>query len=80
MTVARDPGEGPTEGELNPVGPFARAGLELIDLDASDAEIAVIEAVDGLYRPLIEGLLQAELDAIDPEPGTDLSSAPAPPG
>ena len=37
----------------------------------------MIEAVDGLYRPVIESLLEAELDGVDPEPGTDLSRPPA---
>jgi hypothetical protein len=48
----------------------------LVGLEASDAEMAVIEAVDGLYRPLIDGLLEAELDGIDPEPGADMSRPP----
>ena len=40
-------------------------------------EIAVIEAADRLYRPVIESLLEAELDGVDPEPGADMSRAPA---
>jgi hypothetical protein len=76
MTVSRGSGEAPKEDESNLVGRFARTGLELIHLDASEAEIAVIEGVDGLYRPLIEGLIEAELDGIDPEPGPDMSGPP----
>jgi hypothetical protein len=76
MTAARGPGEGRNGGESDAVERFARTGLELLDLEASEAEIAVIEAVDGLYRPLIDGLLEAELDGIDPEPGTDMSGPP----
>ena len=37
----------------------------------------MIEAVDGLYRPVIERLLEDELDGIEPEPGTDMSRPPA---
>jgi hypothetical protein len=77
MAAARGPGEGPNDVESSPAARFARIGLELLDLDAADAEIAVIEAVDSLYRPLIDALLEAELDPIPPEPGPDLSRPPA---
>ncbi|MGH2926284.1 MAG: hypothetical protein ACRDK1_09985 [Solirubrobacterales bacterium] len=56
--------------------PFVSAGLELLGLPADEAELAVIEAVDGLYRPLVDALIAAELDGIEPEPGEDLSRAP----
>lgn len=56
---------------------FVRAGLDLLELEADETEIAVIEAADRLYRPVIEGLLEAELDGVDPEPGADMSRAPA---
>ena len=52
------------------------AGLGLLDLGAGEAELAVIEAVDGLYRPLIQALLVTELDGVEPEPGADMSRAP----
>jgi hypothetical protein len=61
----------------SPTAQFARIGLELIDLGAGEAEIAVIEAVDGLYRPLIEALLADGLDGIEPEPAADLSTPPS---
>ncbi len=57
-------------------GPFASAGLELLGLPADEDELAVIEAVDGIYRPLVEALIEAELDAVEPEPPGDLSRAP----
>jgi hypothetical protein len=41
--------------------------------------MAVIEAVDGLYRPLVDALIEAELDGIEPEPGTDMSRGPRAP-
>jgi hypothetical protein len=55
---------------------FVRAGLELLELDADETEIAVIEAADRLYRPVIESLLQAELDGVEREPRGDMSRAP----
>jgi hypothetical protein len=76
MTAARGPAEGPNEAGSSPAARFARIGLELIDLPAGDDELAVIEAVDGLYRPLIDALLEAELDGIPPEPGPDMSAPP----
>ncbi len=77
MTAARDENAGTGSGETGTVGRFVHAGLELLDLEASEAEIAVIEAADGLYRPVIDRLLDAELDGVDPEPGTDMSRPPA---
>jgi hypothetical protein len=77
MTAARDPNGGADAGEASAVQRFVGAGLELLDLEADEAEIAVIEAADGLYRPVIERLLEAELDGIEPEPGTDMSRPPA---
>ena len=70
MTAAREDSGGAAER-------FVRAGLELIDLEADEAEIAVIEAADRLYRPVVESLLEAELDGVDPEPGADMSRPPA---
>jgi hypothetical protein len=77
MAAARDEGSGPNGGDAGAAPRFVRAGLELLDLDADDAEIAVIEAADGLYRPLITRLVEAELDGVDPEPDTDMSRPPA---
>jgi hypothetical protein len=77
MTADRVESGEPEPGEAGAVQRFARTGLELLDLEASEAEIAVIEAADGLYRPVIDRLLEAELDGIDPEPGTDMSQPPA---
>jgi hypothetical protein len=77
MTAARDPNGGADAAEAGAIQRFVGAGLELLDLEADQAEIAVIEAADGLYRPVIERLLEAELDGIEPEPGTDMSRPPA---
>ncbi len=56
--------------------PFVSAGLELLGVSADEAELAVIEAVDGIYRPLVDALIEADLDGIEPEPGEDLSRGP----
>lgn len=77
MTAAREESAGRDAAETGTVGRFVHAGLDLLDLDAGEQELAVIEAVDGLYRPVIESLLEAELEGVDPEPGTDLSRPPA---
>ena len=77
MTAAREGSGGEDAGGNGAAQRFVRAGLELLDLEADEAEIAVIEAADGLYRPVIESLLEAELDGIDPEPGADMSRPPA---
>ena len=77
MTAAPEQGGGANAGDADAVERFARAGLELLDLEADEAEIAVIEAADRLYRPVIEQLLQAEFDGVDPEPGADMSRPPA---
>ena len=69
-SLGSNPGGGTTER-------FVRAGLELLGLEADETELAVIEAADRLYRPVIESLLEAELDEVDPEPGADMSRAPA---
>jgi hypothetical protein len=55
---------------------FVSAGLELIELETGDVELAVIEAVDAHYRPLVDALIHAELDGVEPEPATDFARAP----
>ena len=76
MTVSRHPSDGGDGGDAGTVERVVRGGLELLDLKATEAEMAVIEAVDGLYRPLLDGLIEAELDGIEPEPGVDMSRGP----
>jgi hypothetical protein len=63
-------------GDADATRRFVGAGLELLGLDASEPEHAVIEAVDAAYRGPIEALLEAELDGVEPEPGADMSRAP----
>jgi len=75
MTAASEPSE-PASGNDSPTRRYARAGLELVGLQADEAEMAVIEGADTLYRPLIVALMEAELDEIEPEPGADMSGPP----
>ena len=79
MTASRHPGDGGNGGDAGTVERFVRSGFELLDLEATEAEMAVIEAVEGLYRPLVDGLIEAELDGIEPEPGVDMSRGPRAP-
>jgi hypothetical protein len=55
---------------------FVTSGLELLELETGEDELAVIEAVDVLYGDLLQRLLEAELDEVEPEPGGDLTRAP----
>jgi hypothetical protein len=55
---------------------FVRAGLEVAGIEASEDEIVVMVGAHGLYSPLIEALLTAELGGIEPEPGIDVSGPP----
>ena len=80
MTASRHPSDSDDGGDAGTVERFVRGGLALLDLEATEAEMAVIEAADGLYRPLLDRLIQAELDGIDPEPGADMSHGPRAPG
>jgi hypothetical protein len=76
MTTATPEGDPPVEDRAGAVAAFLAAGLDLLGLQAAEDEIAVIQAADGLYRPLIQKLLEAELDEVDPEPGVDVSGPP----
>lgn len=57
---------------------FARAGLARLGIEADDTELAVMEAVDSLYRGRVEALLEANLDDVDPEPEIDVAESPRP--
>jgi hypothetical protein len=76
MAAARHPSDGSDGGEVGRVEGFVRSGLELLDLEASEAEMAVIEAVDGLYRPAVDALIEADLTGGEPEPHADMSRGP----
>jgi hypothetical protein len=55
---------------------WARAGLELIGIEATDADLAVMAAIDQIYRPDMEALMEADLTKVEPERNLDLSRAP----
>jgi len=55
---------------------FAGGGFELLGVEADPAELGVMAAVDSIYRPNIDALLDADLDGVDPEPDIDLSRPP----
>ena len=76
MAAARHPTDGANGSEADALERFVRDGLALLGLDVGDDEIAVMTAVDGVYRPLIDRLIEAELDGIEPEPGVDMARAP----
>jgi hypothetical protein len=62
--------------ESDAIHRFLGGGLEVAGIEASDDEVAVMAGAHGLYSPLIEALLTAELDGIEPEPGIDVSGSP----
>jgi hypothetical protein len=62
----------------DPFERFAVSGLEMLGIEADEAELAVIGVADGIYRRHIEALLAANLDGVEPEPRIDLGSAPRP--
>jgi hypothetical protein len=55
---------------------WARGGLEMIGIDASDADLAVMAALDSIFRPDMEALMEADLTEVEPERDVDLSRAP----
>jgi hypothetical protein len=66
----------PDSGDASGRRQFVIAGLEVLELDAGEAELAVIGAVDALYGGPLQRLMETELDGVEPEPGGDLSRAP----
>ncbi len=66
----------PEDGGQGDTSQFVGAGLHLIGVETGDEEMAVIEAVDAIYRPLVDALIEAQLDGVEPEPAGDLSRAP----
>jgi hypothetical protein len=69
----------PEESRAGSSAGFVGAGLKLLELEADETELAVIEAVDALYGPPLQALVEAELDGVEPEPEVDPSHAPRSP-
>jgi hypothetical protein len=56
---------------------YVGGGLELFGIEADQTERGVMEGVFNVYRPLLEALLAADLDGVEPERPLDLSRPPA---
>jgi hypothetical protein len=57
---------------------FVPAGLASLGIEADEVDLAVMRAAHELYWPAIGALLAADLSAVAPEPGADMSRAPEP--
>jgi hypothetical protein len=55
---------------------FVPAGLASLGIEADEAELAVMRAAHELYWPVLSGLLEVDLSAIEPEPDADMSRPP----
>jgi hypothetical protein len=78
MSAGEESQGAPAAPEPSSIRRIVAAGLEDLELPVAEDELAVIEVVDSIYRPLMGALLEAELDGVDPEPGADLSRGPQP--
>jgi hypothetical protein len=76
MAAAEHPTDAPRSESASPARRFVQAGLEPLGLELSEQQLAVIDAVDAIYRPMIEALMTAELPEVEPEPGADMSREP----
>ncbi len=56
---------------------FIAAGLASLGIEADEVELAVANAAHELFWPQILDLLDRDIGAVEPEPGVDLSRAPA---
>lgn len=56
---------------------FLAAGLASLGIEADEIELAVMAAAHALFWPEILDLLALDLGDVEPEPGVDLSRAPA---
>lgn len=79
MTGAREPRNDQEAGSEGGAHRYVVAGLETLGVQAGEAEVAVIEAVDAIYRPALDALLADGLDGVDHEPGADMSQPPRTP-
>jgi hypothetical protein len=66
----------PTPPSPGALESFLRAGLARLGLEASADEMAVMGAVDSIYWPHIEALMEADLENVEAEPGFHPSRAP----
>jgi len=57
---------------------FIAAGLAPLGIEADEAELAVMAAVDLVFGPPIRQLVEFDVSSVAPERDLDLSRAPAP--
>jgi hypothetical protein len=57
---------------------FVPAGLAALGVETDEVELAIMRFAHDLYWPGMVGLLEIDLDAVDPEPLPDLSRPPEP--
>jgi hypothetical protein len=55
---------------------WVRSGLALIGIEPTDADLAVLAAVQEIYRPDMEALMAADLTKVAAERDEDLSRGP----
>jgi hypothetical protein len=55
---------------------YIESGLAIIGLRAGADEIAVIEAVDGIYGPSLDALMAEGFEGLPHEAGADMSRPP----
>jgi hypothetical protein len=56
---------------------YLQAALEIYGIEADEVERAVITGVWEIYEPGMNALAEADLSAVEPEIGPDLSLPPA---
>ena len=57
---------------------FVPAGLASLGIEADEIDLAVIRGAHELYWPAMRALLEADLSAVAPEPGAEMSRGPEP--
>jgi hypothetical protein len=62
----------------SPFQAYLQGALEIFGIEADEEERAVMSGVWSLYEPGMELLRDADLDAVEPEMGADLSAPPTP--
>lgn len=75
MSGASEAGNGQRE-DAGSRRAYVESGLDLVGVRAGPEEIAIIEAVDGIYGPALAALMAEGFDDIPHEPGADMSKPP----
>jgi hypothetical protein len=75
--------EGSPSGDGKAAGAFRRlatGSLELSGVEANETQLAIMEAVDAIYRADTDRLMNADLDGVLHEPRAYLGNPPPSPG